>query len=174
MISSAFVTADSLGAQGTVIVTFAAAAAGSFLAVAAQAWITRRGSQAYFRSLVDALSDELDSISEQVTERSERGPADLRLDAPYPTSAWQTLVRSAEVRRLGDAYAPLARFYASVDGANHRTAQVTTLLQVSATAADDQLRLSYRELAQQFSGPSHSEVLAALPGANQAIAEARS
>lgn len=165
---------DQLDARATVLVTFAAAAVGSFLAVAAQAWITRRGSQAHFRALLGALQEEVRSIADSATERSHRAPTDLRLDPPYPTSAWDTLVSSPEVRRLTGAYSSISHLYASVFAANYRTTQVATLLQISATAVDDDVRLAYRQLAQEFSSAQHRDVLPALAPAQDAIARSLS
>lgn len=160
---------DQLGAGSTVVVTFAGALLGSAAAVAAQAWLTRRGSERHFRSLVAAMRLELETIKGESLQRASRPSADVRLDPLYPTLAWQTLVASPEVRRLGDLYVPLAGLYAIVDAANHRTGQVAILLQTSATAANDELRLQYRNLAQQFAGPANDEVVRSLDPAFEAL-----
>ncbi len=154
-----------------VVVTFAAAAFGSFLAVALESWLARRGSRAHYEALRRALSNEVGAIATEARERAKRSQADLRLDPLYPTSAWESMVESPEVRRLNASYTTLADFYSTVYSANHRTDQVAILLQISATASDDTLRLSFRGLAQVFSASAQGAVLHTLPAAEKALAD---
>jgi hypothetical protein len=94
---------------------------------------------------------------------------DVRLDPPFPTESWLTLLASPEARRLGAAHEPLAVLYAAVAAANHRGAQVTVLLQTAALAVDDDTRQAFRTVAQSFAGPTNAEVLRAASVASPAL-----
>lgn len=133
-----------------IFVVFVGAAFGSAFAVGLQAYVTRRGSKRYYQSLMRALTEEISHIRVAAADRASRSLADLRLDPPYATLAWETFVRSPEIRRLEARYESFAEFYGNVFEANHRLAQVATLLQTSAMASSDELRVHYLELAQTF------------------------
>lgn len=164
-------TEEALSASATVWLTFAAAAFGSFLAIAFEAYLTRRGSKSFFRLMKEEVSKEMEAIAVDASERSQRLPHEIRLDPPYPTFAWRQLADSPEARRLGEAYEPLAALYREVDAANHRLAQVGTLLGIAATSAVDDVRLEYRNLAQEFSAGANSSVVSAIPAARSALGE---
>ena len=153
----------------TIFITFCSAAFGSFLAVALQTFVARRGSKAHFRALLTAVERENISIETNAKERSQRGMSELEIEAPYPVTAWQNLFASAEVRRLGADYNNIASFYADVELSNHRLKQVMSLLQISATSPHDEVRLEYRNLAQAFSAELQGATIQRSGGARRAV-----
>jgi hypothetical protein len=166
-------TAAALSPHATIVVAFLAAAFGCFLATALQAYVNRQGSRKHFQAMIRALQLEIEVIASEAADRASRARQDLRLDPPYPALAWKTLTSTPEARRLGDTYAPLAELYRAVDAANHRLSQVSILLEISVVAPTDDLRLQYRDLAQNFSGPANSEVATASDAAKLAVARVR-
>lgn len=150
-------------------ITFGSAAAGAFLGVALQAYVSRRGSRRHFEALLRSLSAEITQIEATAAARAQKPFGDLRLDPPYPTEAWLSLVRSPESRRLADSYDDLAEFYLQVLESNHRLQSVSTLVHIAATAPDDGVRLAFRQMAFDSSSSVNREILNRLPQARAAV-----
>ena len=161
--------AGDLSASETVWLTFGAATFGSACAVAFQSFVTRRGTRRHFEALLASVGSEMEEISELAEERANRPDGDLRLDPPYPTSAWNQLVGLPESRRLGAEFEALSAFYRAVEDANHKIMQVGSLVHIASVSPVDEVRDSFRSLAQHFSTDAQRTVLDRHARAEQAV-----